>query len=258
MASGIGSARLRAVLVVAALAVTACSGSAGSANDAFNPSGISPTPSATASSALPTPSVPAVDVAGPAVGYPSKTLLAPPPAPVIAGVKVILRANVSVSGRLHATGSVTFTDGPRVLGTAVLLGVHSSGQAELVVALPSGPNVIVAHYLGDTTVAASASTPVAVAVSASATAVTATVKAKAKTPGHVVLAIAVKGAKPGPPGAGYVTVYVDGGSFALRLDAHGHASVGLTLATGYYHSIVVTFPGDTYLTPGRTSLSYRA
>lgn len=255
MACGMGSARLRTVLVLTAVAVSACS--AGPSNGAFNLVSTSPTATAAATLAVPYPTVPAVVGTGPAVGYPSMTLLTVPPPPVLAGVKVILRANVTVSGRLHATGSVTFTDGRRVPGSAPLLGVHSGGQAELAVQMPSGANVLVAHYLGDSTIAASASSPVPLAVSESATNVTATVKTKARGPGNVELAILVKGAKPGPPGAGYVTVWVDGGSFAVALDAHGHAGVALALRTGIYHSIVVTYPGDLYLRAGHTALSFR-
>ena len=255
MAGGIGSARLRMVVVLAAVTLTACSG--GTSKDSFNPVAISPTPTAAATSAAAPATVPAVQVTGPAVGYPSTTLLTLPPLPVVAGVKVILRANVTVAGRRHATGSVTFTDGPVVLGTAALLPLHSSGQAELAVPLPKGGNVLVAHYLGDSATAASASTPTPLGVSTPPTAVTAIVKSRAKSPGHVVLGITVKGAKPGPPGTGRVTVWVDGGSFAVALDAHGHASVDMALARGFYHSIVVTYPGDAYLNAGRTALSYR-
>ena len=256
MAFRIGSARLRTVLVLTALAVTACSG--GASNDAFNPVSISPTPTTTTTTAaVPSPTLPAVPVTGPAVGYPSTTVLTLPPPPVLAGAKVILRANVTVSGRLHATGSVTFTDGRLVLGTAPLLGAHSSAQAELAVPLPKGTSVLVARYLGDSTIAASTSTPTTLSVSASATTVTATVKTKAKSPAHVVLGITVKGAKPGPPGAGYVTVWVDGRGFAVGLDTYGHGAIALTLSTGVYHSIVVTYPGDAYLNAARTALSYR-
>ena len=258
MAFRIGSARLRTVLVLTALAATACSG--GASNDAFNPVSMSPTPTTAttaATAAGPSPTLPAVQVTGPAVGYPSTTVLTLPPPPVVAGAKVILRANVTVTGRLHATGSVTFTDGRIVLGTAPLLGVHSSAQAELVVQLPKGTGALVARYLGDSTIAASSSTPATLAVAASATTVTATVKTKAKSPAHIVLGVTVKGAKPGPPGAGYVTVWVDGRGFAVGLDSYGHGAIALTLSTGIYHSIVVTYPGDAYLDGARTALSYR-
>jgi hypothetical protein len=99
------------------------------------------------------------------VGYPTTTTLAASANPVTPPATETLTATVSRTGAAGTpTGSVTFTSGTIVIGTA---GLNGSGVATLTTStsgVPAGTYPVVAKYGGDTLDGASSSSGVSVAV----------------------------------------------------------------------------------------------
>ena len=259
MAQRIAHRAACAALLTAVLSLTACSASSNLANESFNPDSASPSPSVTASTPTAAPTLPAVPVSGPPIGAPTHTTLSGPGSSVVAGTKVVLKATVRAQRGLSIpVGTATFVDGTKVLATVALVPGRASASSTVTVQLPAGTNVLVARYGGDKVDAPSLSGPLTVTAVKSVTTVSLTFKAKANHRGRFRVAIDVKGQKPGPAGSGVVYVYVDGARLVAGLDALGHTFVDVRLRIGSYHTVVVTYAGNTQLTAARTSRSVRA
>jgi hypothetical protein len=245
-----------ALLMAGTLSLTACSGSSGLANESFNPSIDAGSASPTASTPSPGATLPAEPAAGDATDVPTRTTLAGPATTVLAGTKLSLKASVRAErGITLPAGSVSFVEGSTVLATVLLVGGRSSSSAVLTTSLPAGTHVVVARYGGDKQNALSASAPFTVTAVRSVATVTIVVKPKANHGGRFRLAIDVRGVKPGPAGAGDVSIYVDGRRSLARLDAQGHTFLDVSLTVGRYHAVVVAYGGSALLTAGRATTS---
>jgi sugar lactone lactonase YvrE len=156
---------------------------------------------------------------------------------------IVLTASVTNAGASPVTGSVTFSDGATLLGTAA---VASSGQATL--ALPSlaaGSHSLVAVYQGDIDNFSSGPSTLTqvVQLRATSTAVTAT----ATDPGNsqqVTLIGIVRWTGPATPG-GSIT-FSNGNTVigSSAIDASGTATINITVDTGATQSVVATYSGD--------------
>jgi large repetitive protein len=174
---------------------------------------------------------------------PTVTLVSATPDPGIAGKAVTLTATVTVaSGTGKTTGTVTFTDGSAILGTAT---VGAGGTASLNKTLFPGPHAIVATYGGDGNDNGSASAPLALPINLAATAVALTSSA---SPATVLSAVTFTAAVTGNGGVptGTVTFAVDGAAVnTATLDATGKASFSDSNITVGSHAVTASYSGDT-------------
>jgi len=151
------------------------------------------------------------------------------------------------------TGTVTFKDGPSILGTGTLDG---SGQARFTIStLAVGSHAITASYGGDATFTGSTSSALTQTVKKASTATSVSSSANPSVSGQSVTFTATVTAK--SPGAGTPTgtVTFKDGSSTLgtgTLDGSGQAMFTIsTLAVGS-HSITARYAGDASFN-GRTS-----
>ena len=164
------------------------------------------------------------------------------PNPGIAGRGVTLTASIkALQGATIPVGSVTFTDGGTVLGTAT---VNSAGLATITSNLSVGQHAIVASYAGSANDGSSVSAAFPLTVQLATTQVVATVSPNpALVLAQVLFNIKVTGNGGIPTGP--VTLIVDGKSSATAsLDATGAATIPFsTLGVGT-HVISVSYAGD--------------
>lgn len=170
------------------------------------------------------------------------------------GESVTLAAQVRtlVSGGMTPTGSVTFRDGPRVLGTAAL---DASGVAMLGgVLLDAGVHAITAAYPGDEQHLAATSSPLPQAVTVSAAPVVLLVCAPADGPDGVHLEAELVDRQTGRPAddATGTVVFTADGTVLARADLiAGRARVVITqLPPG---QLDAEFAGDTEHAPATGS-----
>ncbi len=187
------------------------------------------------------------------------TALGVSPNPSVVGQTLTLVAGVTVisPGSGSPTGTVTFTDGSALLGTAPLV----AGQASLNVVAPSaGAQPIVASYGGDASFAASTSNSVAETVDRAASATTLAVSPDPSTAGQTVTFTAAVSAV--APGAGTPTgavAFRDGATLLATVPlVGGQASfVTSTLAAGS-HSITAAYGGDGNFLPSSSGAVIQA
>ena len=169
--------------------------------------------------------------------------------PTVVGQGTALTAAVSAAapGAGQPTGTVTFTEGAVVYGTATVVGGAATAALP---PLPVGDHTIAATYSGDLSFTAVAST-FTQTVAAAPTSVTVTASANPITFGQAVTLTAVVAAV--APGAGSptgsVTLSEDGTTLGTGALANGRASVTVGALAGGSHTIVVTYGGNSsYLT----------
>ena len=166
--------------------------------------------------------------------------------PLQAGATVHLAAIVTMSpgatpvGAL--TGTVTFSDGNAVLGTAA---VNASGQATLAAtALTVGLHPITAQFGGSTNYAVSTSSPLSETVQQTATVTTLSASATTTLMGKVASFSSTVTSSTGVP-TGTVT-YKDGATVlgSSPLDAHGAATFSTSALSAGSHQVTAVYSGD--------------
>jgi YVTN family beta-propeller protein len=161
--------------------------------------------------------------------------------PSIYGQSVTFTATVTASGGVP-TGTVTFSDGPTMLGTGVLNG---SGQAVLpTTALSAGSHTIIVAYSGDSTFAASTSSPLTQNVNHAATSTVITSSLNPSTYGQPVTLSASVTSTAGSP-TGIVTFY--DGATALgtaTLNGSGQALLTTAVFSAGTNSLSAAYGGD--------------
>jgi hypothetical protein len=166
------------------------------------------------------------------------------PSPAIAGAPVAITATVKVTaGVSNPTGTVTFTNGSTVLGSAPL---GASETATINSTLSTGSYSIVATYGGDTNDGSSISAPLAltVAQATTQTAVTATPNpAVAETAVTFTAKVTGNGGIPG----GTVTFNANGAPIGtpVLLDATGTATTTYSAFIPGSYTITAVYGGDT-------------
>jgi uncharacterized delta-60 repeat protein len=175
-------------------------------------------------------------------------VLSAPATPVLLGQPVTLTATVrALNGGSTPTGTMTFMEGTRVLGTAV---IDSHGQAKLTLTnLSVGIHVVVANYTGPVSWQASSSGAARITVtSVSRAATTTTLSSSVAVPvaGQDQTLTAVVS---GPAGRGVPTgrvYFYDNLTLigSALLDATGRARLTVRLAVGW-HPLRAVYPGST-------------
>ncbi|MGH9607619.1 MAG: Ig-like domain repeat protein [Terracidiphilus sp.] len=172
----------------------------------------------------------------------TSTAVTASPVPGIAGAPVTITAAVSaVQGSATATGTVIFTNGTTVLGSATL---GAGGIAAVTPILTPGSYQIVASYGGDANdnLSASAPLPYTVVLATTQTVVTSS-QNSALVQAPVVFTAKVTGNGGIPTGP--VTFYSDGNSIgAANLDATGTATFTDSALPAGTHSITASYAGD--------------
>ena len=156
---------------------------------------------------------------------------------------ILLTASVTNSGVTPVTGTVTFTDGATLLGTAA---VDATGHATLTVpSLASGNHSIVASYGGDNNDFASVSPALTQGVQLRATTTAlATSETDPANPQQVTLIGLVSWTGPVPP-TGSIT-FTNGSAVigSSPINTSGAATINITLDANVTENIVATYNGD--------------
>jgi hypothetical protein len=163
----------------------------------------------------------------------------------------------TVSGTTTPTGTVTFSDGGTVIGSAAL---NASGMASITVGLAVGSRSISAAYGGDPANLTSTSSAAAVAVSQGATTSTLAVAPSPSVYGQAITLTATVNVTSPASGAVTGTVTFLDGSTVLgtsALQANGTAGIVLgSLAVGS-HSLSVSYGGSTsFLSSASTAINH--
>ncbi len=176
----------------------------------------------------------------------TSTTVSATPTPGIAGAPETISATVSVvQGSATVTGTVTFSSGGAVIGSAT---IGAGGVATITPTLAPGSYEIVASYGGDTNDNKSASAPLAYTV---VQATTQTVVTSSQNPALVQAPVTFTATVTGNGGVptGPVTFYSDGNSIGVQnLTASGAASATAAITVSNLpagtHSITATYAGD--------------
>ncbi len=161
--------------------------------------------------------------------------------PAIYATPLTFAATVIDNGGI-ATGSVAFTDGGVLIGSALL---NSSGVAALTLStLTPGTHAVVANYAGDSNISASSSTPEVVAVKQLTSIALASSANPTMTLSSIVLAANVRNS-----GVGQATgtvIFTDGSTQlgTAILNASGVASLTVPLLSAGNHSLLADYAGD--------------
>ena len=156
---------------------------------------------------------------------------------------ILLTAAVTNSGVTPVTGTVTFTDGATLLGTAA---VYTTGNATLTVAsLAAGNHIIVARYGGDNNDFSSISPALTQGVQLrTTTTALADTEMDPANPQQVTLIGLVLWTGPVPP-TGSIT-FTNGSTVigSSPIDTSGAATINITLDANITENIVATYNGD--------------
>ncbi len=170
------------------------------------------------------------------------TVVAATPNPGIAGKPVVLTVSVrAISGSGAITGTVTFTDGGKQIGSGTL----SAGSFSISPTLAPGAHAIVATYNGDSNDTGSASAAMPLAVNPAKTAVTVQSSTTPSTVLSPVIFTATVTGNGGTP-TGSVTFGVDGATAGTAtLNANGTATLTSSALKVGAHNVTATYTGDT-------------
>ena len=175
------------------------------------------------------------------------TLLGTSNASISVGTAVTFTATVSNGSSTAPTGSVQFTAGGVVLGSAP---VNAAGVATLTTsALPPGALSVVAAYGGDLDDQSSSSTPLLETVSQDASSTTLAASANPVSAGATLTLTATVTAAPGSLGGavtGNVT-FTDGANTlgSASVNSSGQAAINISTLSVGTHTIVATYAGST-------------
>lgn len=181
---------------------------------------------------------------------PTSTILVAAPSPGIAGKAVTLTATVTGSGGAALTGSVQFTDGSTVLGSATV-GAH--GIAVLAATLTPGAHALAASYTGDANDGTSASAPLAFTVNLATTQVA---LSSSGSPAVVLSPVTFTATVSGNGGTptGTVTFTIDGATAGTgTLNASGVATFNDSSLLVGTHTVSASYAGDTDDSPSASS-----
>jgi sugar lactone lactonase YvrE len=162
--------------------------------------------------------------------------------PAIYGTPLTLTATVIGNGGVVGTGSVTFTDGGKSIGSALL---NANGVASLsLTTLAPGAQTIVANYAGSSNITASSSTPLIVAVKQLTEVVLASSANPTTTLSPIVLSATVTNSGVGVA-TGTVT-FTDGSTElgTATLNASGVASLTVPSLSAGNHTLQASYAGD--------------
>jgi len=162
--------------------------------------------------------------------------------PAIYGTALTLTATVTGNGGVVGTGSVTFTDGGKSIGTAFL---NANGIASLSDStLTPGSHTIVANYAGDSNINASSSTPLTVIVKELTQVTLASSANPTSTLSSIVLTATVTNSGVGVP-TGTIT-FTDGSTQlgTATLNASGVASITVPSLSAGNHPLQASYAGD--------------
>jgi sugar lactone lactonase YvrE len=170
------------------------------------------------------------------------TSLSANPSPGIAGKPVVLTATVKgTTGSGAVTGTVTFSDGSKAIGSGKL---NAAGMVSISPTLTPGAHAIVATYGGDSNDTASTSAALPLAVNLATTAVA--VQSSA-SPAAVLSPVTFTATVTGNGGTptGEVTFAVDGAKAgAVTLNASGEATFTDSSLKVGSHNITASYGGD--------------
>jgi len=177
---------------------------------------------------------------------PSVTALTVSPNPVSVGGTVLLTATVTAQSSLVPSGTVTFYDGSRILGTEPLSG---SGVATFSISsLPAGSHPITAAYNGDSFFSTSVATASALTVGSGTPAATTTAVSSTLNPsthGALVTFNATVAPSSGPGTPTGMVMFMDGATLLNTATlAGGHASYGTSSLATASHNITAMYSGD--------------
>jgi len=177
----------------------------------------------------------------------TSAVLTSSPNPSTTGQAVVLHAAVkAATGTAIPSGSVAFSDGATVLGSANL---DTSGAASLTVtSFAIGSHTLTASYAGNTSLQGSTSAAVVQVVSTSSTSVALSTSPNPSTLGQAVALTAVVRAVTGGSPAG-VVVFNEGTSVlgSANLDATGTAVLTLSSFAVGSHNLTATYAGNSNL-----------
>jgi hypothetical protein len=161
------------------------------------------------------------------------------------GTSVTFTAAVTSAGTIAPTGSVSFLDGGKQIGTGPLTGTAATGTATFAtVNLAAGAHTITASYAGDSNVGPGTSTAITQTVNPVQTTTTLTAAPATGLAGlPVTLTATVTGGLATETGS---VAFTDGATTlgTVSLTAAGTATLSPKLAAGT-HSLVATYSGDT-------------
>jgi large repetitive protein len=197
-----------------------------------------------------------------ATAAPSRTVASSSTPTLVIGKTAKVKAVVKpVTGASLPTGTVTFSEGTAVLGTAALALVGTVEVAK--VSLPGlavGTHLITASYGGSASFAASTSLAVTIVVTKGATSATVTTSASTTAPGRYTITAAVTNVPPakGQP-TGLVQFVVDENAPQLvSLTTWGKAHLTTTFVVGTSHTVTVTYQGDATFATSTGSVTFTA
>jgi streptogramin lyase len=182
-------------------------------------------------------------VFGGATAATTQTVLSANPSPGVFGQPITLTASVTSPVGIP-TGTVTFSDGSTILGSATL---DTNGQAKLSVLLAAGAHDLSAQYVGNATFASSTSTTLSETVNP---APTITAISASKNPvlvgQSVTFTATVTPAQPGTVIPSGTVTFIDSGNVVatVALDATGRGAFSTSFTVAEAHTIQVVYHGS--------------
>ena len=183
------------------------------------------------------------EVFGGATAASTQTVLSANPSPGVFGQPVTLTATVtSIVG--IPTGTVTFSDGSTILGSATL---DANGQAKLAVMLAAGAHDLSAKYVGNSTFVSSTSTALSETVNPAPTVTAISVSANPVMVGQsVTFTATVTPVQPGIGTPSGTVTFIDSGNVVatVALDADGRATFSTSFTSANSHAIQAVYHGS--------------
>jgi len=180
----------------------------------------------------------------------STTVVAANPTTVAANATTVLTATISgVSGSPSPTGTVTFLDGTKTLGSASVS--TTTGVATFTATMSTaGARTVTANYGGDGNYAVSSGNTSVTVTAVSTTVLTAPSTAVYGAPVSISATVSSTGGSP----TGSVTFYDGSTSLSTKTLASGTASASVSL-TGGSHALTAVYSGDTIFVTSTSAVS---
>jgi hypothetical protein len=182
-------------------------------------------------------------VFGGATAASTQTVLSANPSPGVFGQPITLTASVTSPVGIP-TGTVTFSDGSTILGSATL---DTNGQAKLSVLLAAGAHDLSAQYVGNSTFASSSSTTLSETVNPAPT-VTAIIASAnpVLVCQSVTFTATVTLLQPGIGTPSGTVTFIDSGNVVatVALDATGRATFSTSFTVAENHTIQAVYHGS--------------
>jgi sugar lactone lactonase YvrE len=178
----------------------------------------------------------------------TSTVLSTSVNPVLAGTPIQFTAQVTSTGGVAPTGTITLLDGGATIGTAP---VSATGSATFSLStLAFGTHVLTASYSGDGVSLPSVSTPLTQVITAITTTVHLGASATAVTTDQQLTLLASVDSNGTAPFSGTVTFTANGTVIGTApASGTGNATLSPSLAPGTY-TVTASYGGDSYNAPG--------